>query len=237
MQFKRSLTYRGRAGDRTGKGFTLYGMGLVHACLEQYDEAEAAFRESMAIRESIDDARGVSHCLYGLGLVAFGRGDLEEAEAMLQQAREQHEALALKGDLVADLSWLGQVYLAMGRLEEALTCSQEAMDLLAGQKAVEEVQQIYLNHYRVLRAAGDPGAADALRQAHDAVSRQADAITDPAMRAGFLQKVRVNREIAAEMAGAGEQRRRGIRVYPKNALSEYLDKGLKPLVGNSRIDT
>jgi hypothetical protein len=30
---------------------------------------------------------------------------------------------------------------------------------------------------------------------------------------------------------------KSLRVYPKNALSEYLDKGLRPLVGNSRIDT
>lgn len=192
-----SLEMRGRVGDRVGQGFTLWSMGLAHTYLAQYDEAEKALRESLQIRQAINDERGVSYCYQTLGLVALGRSDLQRAETYFGQARDLYEKLSLKGELITDLSYLGQVYLAMGRHEDALTISQQAIDKLSEHKNVEEVQQVYLNHYRVLQACGDSSCAEYLQKAQMAMMQQAEAITDVQTRETFLQKVKVNQEIAA----------------------------------------
>jgi hypothetical protein len=101
--------------------------------------------------------------------------------------------------MVADFSYLGQVYLKMGQLSEAAQISGEAVTLLNEHKNVEEVQQIYLNHYHVLTALNDPAAGEYLQKANDAMLTQAMAINDPAKRKIFLEKVRVNRAITAEV--------------------------------------
>jgi class 3 adenylate cyclase len=69
---------------------------------------------------------------------------------------------------------------------------------VAEQKNVEEVQQIYLNHYRVLAAQGDETAVEYLQHACTAMMQQAELIDDPAVRQTFLDKVNVNREIRKE---------------------------------------
>ena len=220
-QFRKSLEMRERVGDRTGQGFTLFGIGLVHTYLEQYEEAKSAFQESLAIRQAIEDERGISYTLQGLGLVALGQNRLDRAVEHLERACDLHDKLNLKGELVADLSFLGQVYLKMDKLEEAARLSGEAMALLAGHKNVEAVQQIYLNHYLVLTALNDPAAGDYLQQAYDAMMTQAAAINDPAKRKIFLEKVRANRAITAEIV-AGDwpiQTNEGVDITAVQAAS------------------
>jgi tetratricopeptide (TPR) repeat protein len=196
---QQSLEMRSRVGDRTGMGFTLYSIGLVYTYQGIYDKAEEAFRESMKIREAINDERGLSYCLHGLGLVYLGRGELEQAETYFLPAKEMEERLNLKGELIGTISYLGQLYLRMERSTDALSFSQQAIDMLAEQKNVEEVQQIYLNHYRVLAASGDAAAEEYLQKAQEAVIQQANAIDDLEKRETFLQKVKVNQEIAAAL--------------------------------------
>jgi tetratricopeptide (TPR) repeat protein len=202
-QFERSLEMRGRVGDRTGQGFTLFGIGLVHTYLGHFDQAEGAFRQSLELRQAIKDERGVRYCLNGLGLVALGRGreSAAEAESFFQQAYEMSERLGLKGEAITDLSFLGQARLVAGNIAGAAEASHEAITRLAEHKNVEEVQQIYLNHYRVLKKAqGEAAAADSLQQAQAAVMAQAAQISDPVKRQSFLEKVKVNQEITVAMA-------------------------------------
>jgi tetratricopeptide (TPR) repeat protein len=144
--------------------------------------------------------RGISYTLQALGLVAVGQNKLDKALEHFERARDLHQKLNLKGELVADLSNLGQVYLKMDKLEEAAQYSGKSISLLAEHKNVEEVQQIYLNHYQLLKAMGDEEAPEYLQQAYNAMMAQAAAINDPAKRKIFLDKVRVNQVITAEVA-------------------------------------
>jgi tetratricopeptide (TPR) repeat protein len=174
-------------------------MGLVYIYMDQFEEAKSAFQDSLSIRQAIEDERGISYTLYGLGLVALGQEKMERAIEHFERARNLHIKLELKGELVADLSYLGQVYLKMKKLEEAAEYSGEAVALLAENKNVEEIQQIYLNHYLVLVALDDPAAGGYLQLAYDAMMTQAMAINDPAKRKIFLEKVKVNRAITNEI--------------------------------------
>jgi hypothetical protein len=73
------------------------------------------------------------------------------------------------------------------------------MALLTAQRDVEEVQQIYLNHYRVLFAANDPMMQDSLDQAYAIVMDQAGRIADEERRLPFLENVKANQEIEARV--------------------------------------
>jgi predicted ATPase/class 3 adenylate cyclase len=203
-QFQESLEMKARVGDRTGQGFALFGIGLAQVYLGRYDQAEAAFQESLTLRRQINDERGIGYCLHGLGLAALGRGRFAQAEDLFQQAYEVRSRLGLKAETIADLSYIGQARLGLGNLDAALRASTQAMVLLAEQKSVEEVQQIYLNHYRVLAAQGDPTAGDYWQKAHAAMMEQAQRLPEGEKRQAFLEKVQANQEITA--AGAGRTR-------------------------------
>jgi class 3 adenylate cyclase/tetratricopeptide (TPR) repeat protein len=199
VQFQQSLEMKTRVGDRMGQGFTLFGMGLVYTYLGRYDEAELAFRASLELRQQINDERGIGYCLHGLGLVALGRSQFDQAEDYFQQAYEMRSRLGLKAETIADLSYLGQARLGLSKLDEAAEVSKQAIALLAEQKNVEEVQQIYLNHFRVLVAQSVPSAGDFLQKAYDAMMSQAKHVSDREKRQAFLDKVKVNQEIIAEV--------------------------------------
>jgi|GEM_PF-380868 len=198
-QYSASLDRKRRVGDRMGQGFALLGMGLVYTYLGRYDEAESALDQSLALRRQIDDQRGIGYCWYGLGLLALGRREYGQAADCFRQAHEIHSQLGLKAEVVVDLSYLGQAYLALRKLDQAGEISEQAIALLAEQKDVEEVQQVYLNHFRVLATRQEPTAVDFLQQAYTAMIQQAERIDDPHKRQAFLEQSRANQQIAAEV--------------------------------------
>ena len=198
-QLERSLEMKRRVGDRTGQGFSLFYVGLVHTYLGSYDEAESAFQASLDLRRQINDERGIGYSLYGLGLVALGRIQFEVAEDCFQQAYQAHSQLGAKAETVVDLSYLGQARLGLDKLDEAAEASGQAIALLAEQKNVEEAQQVYFNHFRILAARQNPAARSFLQEAHDVMMRQADRIGDAQKRQSFLEKVKINRAIVTAM--------------------------------------
>jgi class 3 adenylate cyclase/tetratricopeptide (TPR) repeat protein len=198
-QFERSLEMKRRVGDRTGQGFSWSFIGLTLTYLGRYDEAESAFQDSLELRRRIDDERGIGYSLYGLGLAVLGRGHFGQAEHYFRQAYEIHSRLGLKAETIVDLSYLGQARLGLDKLDEALEASDRAMVLLAEQRNVEEVQQVYFNHFRVLAAREDPSAREVLRSAQEAMATQAERIAAQEKRQAFLNQVKVNREIKAAL--------------------------------------
>lgn len=198
-QYSTSLDRKRRVGDRMGQGFALFGLGLVNTYLGRYDEAEAALADSLELRRQIDDQRGIGYCRYGLGLLALSRREHSQAVDDFRQAYEIHSQLGLKAEMVVDLSYLGQAYLELGELEQAARTSDQAMALLAEQKDVEEVQQVYFNHFRVLAARQEPEARRSLQDAYAAMMQQAGRIDDPQKRQVFMDRSLINRQIHSEV--------------------------------------
>ena len=196
-QFRQSLEMKTRVGDRIGQGFALAGIGLAYIYLDCYEEAETALQSSLAVRKQINDERGIGYSLYGLGLVMLKRGELNQAVEIFQKAYDAHSRLGLKAETVADLSFLAQAFLQSGKVDEAAHSSNQAMALLAEQGSVEEVQQIYLNHYYVLAACQEPAANNWLQKAYAAMMSQASHIPEGEKRKAFLDKVSVNQAINA----------------------------------------
>ncbi|MBN1877064.1 MAG: tetratricopeptide repeat protein [Anaerolineae bacterium] len=199
QQFQEALEMKTRGGDRLGQGFTLHGIGMACTYLGDYPEAEQAFQQSLELRQQINDERGVSYSLHGLGLASLSQNQCARAQEYFRQALEIHTRLGLKTEIISDLSAMGQVYLCLGALDDALTVSEEALTLLVEQQNVGEIQQIYLNHYRVLAARADPETETYLQKAYHAMVEQADRITDEEARRVFLEHVTVNQEIKRYM--------------------------------------
>jgi tetratricopeptide (TPR) repeat protein len=198
-QFQDALEMKTRGGDRMGQGFTLYGIGLACTQLDDYEEAETALQRSLELRKQIGDERGVSYSLHGLGLAALKQERGMQAQDYFQQALEIHTALGLKTEIIADRSYLSLTYLCLGNHEQALAVSEQAIQQMAEQKNVGEVQQIYLNHYYVLRENQHPDAKTFLQKAYDAMMNQADRLVNAEERQIFLERVKANQEINALM--------------------------------------
>jgi poly(3-hydroxyalkanoate) synthetase len=61
------------------------------------------------------------------------------------------------------------------------------------------MQQVYLNHFRILDAANDPQAVDFLKKAHQTMNERARRIPDEDNRQIYLSQVKVNQEIHQAM--------------------------------------
>jgi tetratricopeptide (TPR) repeat protein len=194
-QLQASLEKKTRVGDRVGQGFALAAMGLACLYLDRIEEAKAYLDRSLELRQLIKDKRGTGTSLYGLGLVSLKRSEFGRAEKYFSDALQIHQELGLKPEITADLSFLGQARLLMQHPEEAIEASNQAISLVSEGVNVEEVQQVCLNHYKVLAACNEPGADVYLRQAHEIVLNQANQISDGALRKIFLENVRSNQEI------------------------------------------
>ncbi|MBN1484882.1 MAG: tetratricopeptide repeat protein, partial [Chloroflexia bacterium] len=196
-QLERSLVLKGQMDDLRGQGFSHFYIAMASIYLGRYPEAEQALQESLRFRQQVGDEREIGHCLYGQGLLALQRAQWDKAVDYFQQAYEMSARLDLKAETITNLSYLGQSYLAQGQLELAHQASARAMALLQEQRSVEEVQQVYLNHYRVLAALEDEAAGQFREMAYEAMMNQAYRIADEQERQIFLENVRVNQEIQA----------------------------------------
>lgn len=199
-QLEQSLEMKKQKGDLEGQGFGHYYTGLVYIYQDRYAEAEAALQTSLQFWQQLPaskNKRGIGYCLHGLGRLALATRQFAPAEDYFQQAYAISEEVVLKAEMIENLSFLGQARLGLAKLDEAFQVSDQAVTRLAEQKDVEEVQQIYVNHYHVLAARRDAAARGWLAKAREAMLNQAGRIADEAMRRTFLEKVKVNQEISA----------------------------------------
>jgi tetratricopeptide (TPR) repeat protein len=198
--FEQSLQMKIRVGDRRGEGFNHFGIAMAHLALGHDDRAESELHSSLMLRQQIHDERGIGHCLHGLGQLALKREQYGPAKDYRQQAYELHSRLGLKGETIEDLSYLSQVHLGAGKLDIAVTASNQALALFAQQVNVPgEEHQILFNHFRTLAAQQDATARDLLKQTYDLMHSQANRISDPADRQVYLEQLKLNQEIMAEI--------------------------------------
>jgi tetratricopeptide (TPR) repeat protein len=107
------------------------------------------------------------------------------------------------GNYVASLAAKGEACLANHDLVIAYQCLQEALDHLQRSAGSGEypTQNIWWVYNRVCSARQQFQEAErALRRAYELVRTKADQISSPDLRRSYLENVRVNAAIMAEMA-------------------------------------
>ena len=184
-------------------------MALAVIAQREGDPHETRERASAAIDVQTASQQGL-HLALALTVLGDAERELGQLDAA-DHAFERAAALAREaGDPAATIDALsGQVRVAMARgdpklaLERAEQLMAQATAAPAGPEAQEpdfegsEVALVRLTLYQVWSAAEDPRAGPMLAAAHRRAMRDADRITDPALRESFLNNLPAVREIVA----------------------------------------
>ena len=209
-QFQKSLEMKKSMNDATGVGFALFYQGMIYIYRNMLDEAEAALQGAYEAWGAVSasapakdnfflskNERQISYYYHGAGLLALARRQYKAAEEYLNKALELCNKLELRIEIIENLSALGLARLGQNDNEAALAASNQAIKLLAIHKDVEEAQQIYLNHYQVLKDQNPSLAAESLQRAYETMIERANRLEDEQQRRIYLEQVRVNQDIMA----------------------------------------
>jgi hypothetical protein len=131
---------------------------------------------------------------------AYAGRDLVQADALLAGNIEESIAAGYHRSAVAGLSLRALLALTNDHLENAVDYSSRAVTLLQkmGTLPALRSEEIYFNHYQVLKAAGHDGeAGQCLDQAYATLQKKAASIKADAYRKSFLERVPLSRSIIA----------------------------------------
>jgi class 3 adenylate cyclase len=163
-----------------------FRLGDAEAALGRTAPAAEAYAHACSIAREVGDPVRVD-ATAALASLALARGDIGAALQAVDSLIAADPA-SVRADSAAVPAEAGEPVSA-----EALADTFDA----------DAPRRIELTIHRVLAAAGDPRAAAWLQRAHRALTAQADAITDAALRQMFLTNIPHHREIMALWAAQG----------------------------------
>jgi tetratricopeptide (TPR) repeat protein len=187
-------------GDEAGQAFILSNLGRVVQDQGNLEASERLLSDGLALAQARDDKRLVSYFFSYLGDVNLQAGRFNQAisRANVALAERREEQRLLTAD---DLATLAAAHLACSNQDQAQNCARQALTILdeCGGQGPEFPLRDYFLCYQVLSATGqEEEASAALAAVYNLVMARAEKITDSVLRQSFLEKVRVNREIAEE---------------------------------------
>jgi tetratricopeptide (TPR) repeat protein len=149
----------------------------------------------------------LAHLVMGQALARLG--DAAGSIRAFQRGFDVDLKAGPRGTYTEVRAGLARVYLERGELEDALSQVVYILRYLehGHLHGTMEPLRVYLTCYRVLAAGGDPRAPDMLAEGHALLQERAAKIHDAALRRSYLERVVVNRELAAifqsQSLGAG----------------------------------
>jgi class 3 adenylate cyclase/tetratricopeptide (TPR) repeat protein len=204
-------------GDRTMEGAALAMQSTLAHWRGEETQALALARQALEIAVAAQAREEEVSAGMALGAAELALGRTAGARQSFTQAHRL--ALSLDDLLRHDASaGLARVALREADTVAALAALQPVFDVVAaggGLKGVQQPRLIEWTCHQALSRAGDPSAVDWLARAHTSLMAQADAISDSALREGFLQNIPHHRAIEAEWArhmasGDGSAERKGL---------------------------
>lgn len=178
-------------------GVTLRELGRTAA-------AENYLKQGIALSEKLGDSFDLVQSLIGLAGLYLGSDKTDEWEWAARYAARavaEGERANLPHAVIQGLAYGAFAQLRLGHPDAGLALSARAVALLEQRQHIEGAEEeIYYLHSRLLQANGR--AQDAhltLERAFSEMMTKADALTDPALKISFLERVRVNRAIQAAL--------------------------------------
>jgi tetratricopeptide (TPR) repeat protein/transcriptional regulator with XRE-family HTH domain len=182
-------------------------IGRLQADLGEYGPARHTLNAALERAETTGLPPDVINPLWGLAHLAWLAGDPAEIRSALPKAMR---VISLLGAPTGGLWWMigppadaltlvALLHLSLGEVEAALAGSTEAVRLAAASPFRIALERCFFTHARILRHIGRATEADDyLRRARARLMLVADHIRDEALRRGWLENVRLNRELLAE---------------------------------------
>lgn len=180
-----------------------HNLGMVVARMGRTAEGRALEEQAVATFERGASARSLGAALVYLAQICLLDGDPEAGRAHATRAAEILEPFPP----VRAGAWasLAAPELALGRPEAAVVAARRGMAILAQVGAlIAGEPHLRATHARALEAAGHLDEAQAAwREAARVLQERADRISDPTLRASFLDAITDHRETLARARGAG----------------------------------
>jgi class 3 adenylate cyclase/tetratricopeptide (TPR) repeat protein len=189
--------------DEAGVAYALCNLGQIQREQQRYEEAMQTLSGGLAIARSQEDRHLEALYLNDLALTEYARANYRAAEENAAESLTILHDLSLELSATGDLALLALAHLALAEFDQAHEYAQRTVQALdgCGGEGPDFPHRDYLFCYRVMAALGNQeSAGHALRQAYQLLRRQANRISDPAMRDSFLHAIAANREILAEVA-------------------------------------
>ncbi|MFQ5594122.1 MAG: tetratricopeptide repeat protein, partial [Anaerolineae bacterium] len=193
--------------DQQGETFALHSLGDFCRILGLYDDALSHLEATLNLAQELEMQFLVAACHNSLALTYHQRrqsGDLDRAIKHARAAISTAQLAEINHYQVVAHSCLALGFLARGEVDEAIEASSWAVEQLEGIGTIEGAEEeVYFNHFQVLRSAGHSDAWQALQRARQIVRDKAARISDPALRQSFLEQVPLNRQILRTAANEG----------------------------------
>jgi tetratricopeptide (TPR) repeat protein len=202
--------YRTTEADLLSSVFVLQGPASIEAELGYYDQARLGLARSVEVAEQTSDRYLLSWPLIVQARLALYEGT---EDGMYRGLKHAQLAIDVTSEVREERQWAealdvsARLHLALGQPEKAFAESCQAMKLLETHPWLPKPQYHLYTHSLVLRALGRHDEAHGyLQRARERVMYVAANMSDGALRWGWLENVRVNREILEEWqeSGAGE---------------------------------
>lgn len=187
-----------RVGNALWHGYAQLNLAYAALRLGRADDARAALDEAMSLAERTGEARlAIFARLYGAR--ALLADDPREAAREATRAARDAADRQLTSVQILALALASEARLAIGQVDAALAASAEALALRDDLGAIEEDEaEVFLARARALEAAGRAAEAEEVRARGRArIGALAERITDPELRARFLEDVPAHRELQA----------------------------------------
>jgi tetratricopeptide (TPR) repeat protein len=202
-----AIEHRKRLGDKRGEGWSCYYLGQAHADSGDLVSARQFTEVALSLAEQTKEKELKTRIQITLSAIHSRLDGREAYEAALQHARNAVELSrenCLAQEELIGLSQQAIAALLLGKFDQAMSLSEEAVRKLEQGGPTADRENIWLNHSRILRAAGRGELADhSFDRAYEAMSERLASVRDEGFRESILN-TRIVREILAGRSTRGQ---------------------------------
>ncbi len=178
-----------RAGaERIGVDITR-NIGVDLLLMGRYSEAMIALNQALSRARELGDKDFVLQALYSLGDALLRQGDVARAMTIVNELAAEAEAVRSELHMARAKYLRGRIHLACGERDQAQAVFQDA---LRDAHAATTRMLLWQLHAALGRSIDDPAVAQVhFRIAADFIKQTVDPLTDPQVRARFLEQPEV----------------------------------------------
>ncbi|HXF64624.1 MAG TPA: tetratricopeptide repeat protein, partial [Caldilineaceae bacterium] len=198
---QRALAICEEIGAAAGQAHVLCNLGQVQREQGKLAEAAASFARGLTLAESLGDPLTQAQYWSEMGLLALRQGKPVDAARLAVKAAAQLRELEVEALATADLCTFAEASHALGDGERAWGSAHEALALLdaCGGSGPDYPHRDYYRCAAILEAYDDQAAAARARAAaYRLLMERAARISDPEVRASYLQAIPIHSAIVAE---------------------------------------
>lgn len=193
---EKALTMRQEIGDRRGEALSYVNIATQFGLREYFAEALEYLEKSVAISEEIGDKLMTATARTAMASALRGLNRHKEAIINYRQARKVFDELENFNRKLEGLTWESISHLRLGNKKEAEEISLQAIQMLEEGYTCEVPQEVYYNHYKVLKESNKSEASlDYLKKAYDILMDRANKMSDPKRKRAYLTDVEINHQI------------------------------------------